>query len=108
MAPYSVGHLKMSFLLEEHGFKLRKDDRFKLYLTNTFEMEEPAETELPVVTSLSTESHLAGKVKKETPILVILGNPPYSGISANPSEQYITINEDVSIKTKKRNEKKRR
>lgn len=83
MAPYAVGHLKMSFLLEELGYKLQKDDRFKLYLTNTLEMEELAQTEFPGMASLSEESHLAGKVKKETPILVILGNPPYSGTSAN-------------------------
>ncbi len=83
MAPYAVGHLKMSFLLEEIGYHLKTDDRFKLYLTNTLEMEELAQTELPGMASLSEESHLAGKVKKEQPILVILGNPPYSGHSAN-------------------------
>jgi len=83
MAPYAVGHLKMSFLLEEMGYKLQKDERFKLYLTNTLEMEELAQSHLPGMASLSEESHLAGKVKKETPILVIMGNPPYSGHSAN-------------------------
>ncbi len=83
MAPYAVGHLKMSFLLEELGYKLAKDDRFKLYLTNTLEMEELEQTSLPGMASLSEESHLAGKVKKEKPILVILGNPPYSGHSTN-------------------------
>jgi predicted helicase len=83
MAPYAVGHLKMVFLLEELGYKLKKDDRFKLYLTNTLEMEELAQTELPGMVSLSEESHSAGRVKKEQPILVILGNPPYSGMSAN-------------------------
>jgi predicted helicase len=83
MAPYAVGHLKMSFLLEELGYRLQKDDRVKLYLTNTLEMEELAQTELPGMASLSEESHLAGKVKKEQPILVILGNPPYSGHSSN-------------------------
>ncbi len=91
MAPYAVGHLKMSFLLEELGYKLQADDRFKLYLTNTLEMEELAQTELPGMASLSKESHLAGEVKKEQPILVILGNPPYSGHSANVSVKYITI-----------------
>ncbi len=83
MAPYAVGHLKMSFLLEELGYKLQKDDRFKLYLTNTLEMEELEQTSLPGMASLSEESHLAGKVKKENPILAILGNPPYSGHSTN-------------------------
>jgi len=83
MAPYAVGHLKMSFLLEELGYRLQKDDRVKLYLTNTLEMEELEQTSLPGMSSLSEESHLAGKVKKKQPILVILGNPPYSGISVN-------------------------
>ncbi|HOV34187.1 MAG TPA: N-6 DNA methylase, partial [Candidatus Hydrogenedens sp.] len=40
MAPYAIGHLKISFLLEELGYKLGDEDRFKLYLTNTLEMEE--------------------------------------------------------------------
>ncbi len=86
MAPYAIGHLKMSFLLEELGYKLHENDRFKLYLTNTLEMEELAQTDLPGMASLSEESHLAGKVKKEQPILVILGNPPYSVSSANKSD----------------------
>ncbi|MBM3118493.1 MAG: DNA methyltransferase [Chloroflexi bacterium] len=86
MAPYAVGHLKMSFLLEELGYRLQKDERFKLYLTNTLEMEELQQTALPGMSSLAEESHLAGRVKKETPILVILGNPPYSGHSANVGE----------------------
>ena len=86
MAPYAIGHLKMSFLLEELGYKLQEDDRFKLYLTNTMEMEELAQTKLPGMASLSEESHLAGKVKKEQSILVILGNPPYSVSSANKSD----------------------
>jgi predicted helicase len=86
MAPYAIGHLKMSFLLEELGYRLQKDERVKLYLTNTLEMEELPETRLPGMSSLSEESHLAGKVKKEQPILVILGNPPYSVSSTNKSE----------------------
>lgn len=86
MAPYAVGHLKMSFLLEELGSRLQKDDRVKLYLTNTLEMEELTQTELPGMVSLSEESHLAGIIKKEQPILVILGNPPYSVSSVNKSD----------------------
>jgi len=86
MAPYAVGHLKMGFLLEELGYKLKKDDRFKLYLTNTLEMEALKKTEFPGMASLSEESELAGKVKKDQPILVILGNPPYSGHSTNVGE----------------------
>ena len=46
-------------------------------------MEDLAQTEFPGMASLSEESHLAGRVKKKQPILVILGNPPYSGHSTN-------------------------
>lgn len=83
MAPYAIGHLKMSFLLEEMGYKLEDNERFKLYLTNTLEMDDLQQVRIPGLSSLSEESHLAGKVKKEHPVLVIIGNPPYSGISAN-------------------------
>ena len=83
MAPYAVGHLKMALILEELGYQLSPEERFKFYLTNTLEMEELAESQLPGLASLAEESHKAGEVKREVPILVILGNPPYSGHSAN-------------------------
>ena len=83
MAPYAVGHLKMSFFLEELGHRLADDERVFFYLTNTLDMEELAESRLPGFSSLAAESHLAGQVKKQKPILVILGNPPYSGHSSN-------------------------
>ncbi|MBF0553744.1 MAG: N-6 DNA methylase [Nitrospirae bacterium] len=83
MAPYAVGHLNMSFMLESLGYTLKDNERVKLYLTNTLEMEELAETRLPFMASLSAESHAAGEIKSKQPILVILGNPPYSGHSSN-------------------------
>ncbi len=86
MASYAIGHLKIGFIFEELGYKMADDERFKLYLTNTLEMEEIEQIAMPFYRSLSEESHLAGIVKKEQPVLVILGNPPYSGISANINE----------------------
>jgi len=86
MAPYAIGHMKISFLLEEQGYKMKDDERVKYYLTNTLDMKELEESKFPGMSSLSTESHEAGKVKKEIPILVIIGNPPYSGHSENVGE----------------------
>jgi predicted helicase len=86
MAPYAIGHMKMSFLLEELGYKMEDDERVKYYLTNTLEMKELDESKFPGMSSLSHESHEAGKVKKQVPVLVILGNPPYSGHSSNTGE----------------------
>ncbi len=85
MAPYAIGHLKMSYLLEELGCPLEEHDRFQLYLTNSLSMEDIYLADLPGLSALSDESHAALKVKQK-PILVILGNPPYSGISANQNE----------------------
>lgn len=86
MAPYAIGHMKMSFLLEELGYRMEDDERVKYYLTNTLEMKELEESKFPGMSSLSAESHEAGKVKRDTPILVVLGNPPYSGHSSNTGE----------------------
>jgi len=91
MAPYAIGHIKIGFMLEELGYQLEDDDRFNLYLTNTLDMEDLSQTTIPGLTSLSEESKLAGKVKKDEPILVIMGNPPYSGISSNAHEQSIYL-----------------
>ena len=86
MAPYAVGHLKMSFLLEELGHRLGDDERMPFYLTNTLDNEELEQSRLPGFSALAKESRLAGEVKQQTPVLVILGNPPYSGHSANVGE----------------------
>jgi hypothetical protein len=91
MAPYAIGHIKMSFLLEELGYIMKDDERFKLYLTNTLDMEDLQQTEIPGLESLSTESHYAANIKKNEPILVIIGNPPYSGHSANRNEWTNTL-----------------
>jgi len=107
MAPYAVGHLKMSFLLEELGYRLNENDRVKLYLANTLEMEDLEHTSIPGLSSLSEESHLAGMIKKEKPILVIMGNPPYSGISSNKGEWITRQIEDYKfVDGKHFNEKK--
>jgi len=97
MAPYAVGHLKMAFILEELGYKLGPEERFKFYLTNALEMEELAESQLPGLASLAEESHRAGEVKREVPILVILGNPPYSGHSANKGPWIRKLIEDYKF-----------
>ncbi|MBP7117118.1 MAG: hypothetical protein KBB33_02105 [Candidatus Cloacimonetes bacterium] len=74
-------HLKISYLLAEHGYELSEAERFKLYLSNTLEPDIPLQTELPISHDISEECALANKVKHQEPILVIMGNPPYSGAS---------------------------
>ena len=94
MAPYAVGHLKMSFFLEELGHRLADDERVPFYLTNTLDREELQQSRLPGFSALAEESRLAGAVKKQTPILLILGNPPYSGHSSNKGDWIRRLIED--------------
>jgi type I restriction-modification system DNA methylase subunit len=75
MAPYVVGHMKMAFILDEFGYKLKKDERFKLYLTNTLEMESIKQILIPGLSSLAEESHLAEEVKKRNTCFGYHGQP---------------------------------
>ncbi|MDD3536475.1 MAG: N-6 DNA methylase, partial [Candidatus Cloacimonetes bacterium] len=86
MAPYTVGHLKTGYLLAEHGYELSEDERFKLYLSNTLEQDLPEQMLLPLLHDISEECVLANEIKYQEPILVIMGNPPYSGASENNND----------------------
>ncbi len=84
IAPYTLAHLKLDFLLSRTGYKLEKDERVRVFLTNT--LEEPRavdENFLPLAAALQREALEASGVKRDTPVMVVLGNPPYSGHSAN-------------------------
>ncbi len=84
MAPYVIGHIKASFTLEEYRYSLGENERFPLYLTNALEIHPPQKNRLFPL--LSEEGEEALRIKQEVPILVIMGNPPYSGHSANQNE----------------------
>ena len=83
MAPYAIGHLRMGTLLTELGYTMSPDDRFKLYLTNTLDVSTIEQNHIPGLSPLADESHMAEAVKTAQPVLVIMGNPPYSGVSTN-------------------------
>jgi type I restriction-modification system DNA methylase subunit len=83
MAPYAIGHLRMGTLLTELGYTMSPDDRFKLYLTNTLDVSTAEQSPIPGLSPLADESHMAEAVKTTQPVLVIMGNPPYSGTSSN-------------------------
>ena len=90
MASYAMAHLKLDLLLTETGYKpaqiaTQRDQRFKIFLTNSLEEANPDQTVplLAFMRELTIEGLEAAKVKNETPVMVILGNPPYSGISTN-------------------------
>ena len=80
IAPYTIAHLKLSQYLADKGHKLAGHERLQIYLTNTLEPIEPQNNFL--LPALSAEAEKAQEIKKR-PILVITGNPPYSGESKN-------------------------
>lgn len=86
MAPYAVAHLKLGMELQETGYKFESDQRLGVYLTNTLD-EAAKKSENIFAQWISEEANAAAEIKRTRPILVVLGNPPYSGHSANRSEE---------------------
>ncbi len=84
MAPYAVAHLKIGMQLEQTGYHFGSDQRLGIYLTNTLE-EAMTKSEKLFEKWISDEANEAAAIKRDKPILVVLGNPPYSGESANRS-----------------------
>ena len=83
MAPYAVAHMKLGLELEQSGYDFASDQRLGVFLTNTLE-EAHEMTKLPGFSSwLAEEANAASDVKKDAPVMVVLGNPPYSGHSVN-------------------------
>ncbi|MBC8278676.1 MAG: N-6 DNA methylase [FCB group bacterium] len=77
MAPYAVAHMKLGLQLKELGYEFDTGERLGIYLTNTLE-EDFGDQKIPFMKWLAEEANEAGKIKSEYPVMVILGNPPYS------------------------------
>ncbi|MBA7620135.1 hypothetical protein ES703_27479 [subsurface metagenome] len=93
MAPYAVAHLKLGLLLQETGYQFKSDQRLGIYLTNTLE-EAIKHSETLFARWITEEANAAAEIKKEKPIMVVLGNPPYSVSSLNRGEWIDTLLED--------------
>jgi predicted helicase len=110
MASYAMAHLKLDLLLTETGYKPKKQNRLRVYLTNSLEEHHP-DTGTLFANWLSTEANEANHIKRDTPVMVVMGNPPYSGESANKGEWISTLMEDYKYepggkeKLKERNSK---
>jgi predicted helicase len=83
MASYAMAHFKLDMKLKETGYVFKDDSRLRIFLTNSLEEPENIAEKLPMVEWLTHEANEASKVKRDAPVMVVLGNPPYSGESAN-------------------------
>nr|HPI84664.1 N-6 DNA methylase [Caldisericia bacterium] len=84
MAPYTIAHMKLGNLLHDVGYE--GEQRLNIFLTNTLEKPHAMEERNlggGFAQAVADESRNADKAKTELPVMVVLGNPPYSGHSAN-------------------------
>lgn len=93
MASYAMAHLKLDLLLTETGYKPTKNQRLRVYLTNSLE-ESHSDKGTLFANWLSTEANEANHIKRDTPVMCIIGNPPYSGESANKGDWIMNLMED--------------
>ena len=93
MAPYAVAHLKLDMILGDTGYKATKEKRLRVFLTNSLEEHDP-DTGTLFAQWLAQEANEANFVKRDTPVMVMIGNPPYSGISTNNGEWITSLIED--------------
>lgn len=90
MASYAVAHLKLDLLLEQTGYQHLTDRRLHVYLTNSLETANDAGRTLfdPL---FSDEANRADRVKRDAPVMVMMGNPPYNGASRNKGEWIMNL-----------------
>ena len=80
-APFVVAHLQVGLALDGLGAPLADNERAGVFLTNALTGWEPKTNKPLPFPELEEERDRAERVKQETPVLVILGNPPYNGFA---------------------------
>ena len=96
MAPYAVCHLKLALEIgsDSGRFILPGQERLGVYLTNSLEEAHEAAKGPMFAAEIARESTQADAVKREHPVMVVIGNPPYSGHSANKGKWIRSLIED--------------
>lgn len=113
MAPYAVAHMKLAMVLKDTGYDFGGDHRLNVFLTNSLEEAGKDDFQMTLFDNnpLAFESIEANQAKKNNGINVIIGNPPYSGESANKGKWIMDLMEDYKkepggrIKLQERNPK---
>lgn len=93
MAPYAIAHLKISLFLEETGYKFDSGKRLEIILTNTLDAPE-RKSEVLLGEYISEESDRAVAIKRDQPVMLVIGNPPYSYESENNGEWITSLVRD--------------
>ncbi len=93
MASYAMAHLKLELLLKDTGYVAGKEQRLKVYLTNSLEEHHP-DTGSLFAGFLAQEANEANHIKRDSPVMVVMGNPPYSVSSSNKGEWILDLLSD--------------
>ena len=83
MAPYAIAHLKIGLKLYETGYHFNGDERARVYLTNALEPPSDVQLTLDFLHALANEAAAVTEIKQNQRFTVVIGNPPYSGLSIN-------------------------
>ena len=87
MAPYAIAHLKISLKLYETGYRFGHEERAQIYLTNALEPAHDFSGLMEfAIPALAHEAQSVNEVKVRQRFTIVIGNPPYSGHSANKGE----------------------
>lgn len=94
MTSYAMAHLKLDMLLTQTGYQAENNnERFHIYLTNSLEEHHP-DTGTLFASWLSSEANEANHIKRDAPVMVVMGNPPYNGESKNKGSWIMKLMED--------------
>jgi predicted helicase len=102
MASYAMAHLQIDLLLTETGYKPTRDQRLKIFLTNSLEESHP-DTGTLFANWLSTEANEANRIKRDCPVMVVMGNPPYAVSSTNKGKWIESLTADYKKDLNERN-----
>lgn len=94
MASYAIAHVKLDLVLKQTGYvPTKKQERLQVYLTNSLEESHP-DTDTLFARWLSDEANEANRIKRDMPVLVLIGNPPYNGSSRNTGNWIMNLLDD--------------
>jgi len=94
MASYAMCHMKLDMVLTELAYRPSvKPPRLSVYLTNSLEEGERTTADLLMAQWLTLEARDASNIKLKKPIMCVIGNPPYSGESANKGDHIMKLME---------------
>ena len=104
MAPYAIAHLKIGLKLYETGYRFESDERARVYLTNALEPPGDVQMTLDFLPVLAHEAQAVNEIKRKQRFTVVIGNPPYSIVSANSNPWIVELCEayKVTVRTQER------